>query len=397
MAAERVQISGMDRQLEFYIAGADGVRPDLPMSIEIMEQSAREALPREAYDYVAGSAGAESSCAANLASFHRWRIVPRMLRDVSKRDLSVELFGKKLSSPFILGPVGVQEIAHPDAELAVARAAASLDMPFCLSTVASYSIERVAEERGKGSQWFQLYCPKDRGLARSLIQRAEKARYSALIVTLDTGMLGWRERDLANAYLPFLKAQGLANYFSDPVFRGALASPPEADPAAAVRHWASLFSDLSLTWSDLAFLRESTSMPILVKGILHSDDAAAAVKAGVDGIIVSNHGGRQVDGAVSALEALPNVIERVKGRVPVLFDSGVRRGADAFKALALGAKAVLIGRPYMWGLAVAGEEGVRHVMANLLAEFDVTMAMSGRVSCNDIGLDALRYDPHGAG
>ena len=380
---------GTERQFQIYLSGLAGQRPAYPLSYEELERQAREKLTPEAYGYVAGGAGGEQTMRANRAAFERWRIVPRMLRNVAERDPRVTLYGATLPAPMLYAPIGVQSIVHPDAEIAVARAAASLGLPIILSTASSKSLEEVAQAMGATPRWFQLYWSKDNELAASFLSRAERAGYSAIVVTLDTNILSWRERDLQNAYLPFLLGEGIANYLSDPVFRAALAQPPEQDPRSAIMHWARIFANPALTWDDLRFLREHTRLPILLKGILHPLDAAMALDAGVDGVIVSNHGGRQVDGAVAALEALPAVVEVVDGRVPVLFDSGVRRGADAFKALALGARAVLLGRPYMWGLALGGEEGVREVTLNFLADFDLTMALSGYSSTAQLTHDAL--------
>jgi lactate 2-monooxygenase len=380
---------GMQRQLEIYQLGLAGKKLSVPIPVAQLEKKAAEILPAPAYDYVAGGASGERTMRANLAAFETWRIVPRMLRDVSQRDLSIELLGHTLPAPVLLGPVGVQGIIHPDAELASGRAAAALGLPFVLSTLSSRSMEDAAQAMGNAPRWFQLYWGKDHELTSSMLRRAKRSGYSALVVTLDTAMLGWRERDLQHAYLPFLLGQGLANYFTDPVFRSRLAETPESDPAAAIRLWASLFSNTALTWSDLGWLRQQTRLPILLKGILHADDARHALDAGADGIIVSNHGGRQVDGAIAALDALPAVAAAIQQKIPVLFDSGIRYGSDAFKALALGARAVLLGRLYLWGLAVAGEQGVRDVAQNFLAEFDLTMGLSGYKSCGELNSSVL--------
>jgi lactate 2-monooxygenase len=384
--------TGPERELEIYALGLGGGKPAVPIPLEMLEQKAKEMLSPRAYDYVAGGAGSEDTMRANREAFYCWRIVPRMLRDVAKRDLSVELFGARLPAPILLGPVGVQEIVHKDADVASVRAAAALGLPFVLSTMSSRTIEEVAQQAGKvadSPRWFQLYWGENPELTASMVQRAERAGYSALVVTLDTHSLGWRERDLHHGYLPFMLGQGLANYFSDPIFRGLLAQPPEQNPMAAIQLWGSLFSNPALTWKDIVFLRQHTRVPIILKGILHANDAARALEAGVDGLIVSNHGGRQVDGGIGALDALPSVVREVNGRVPVLFDSGIRRGADVFKALALGARAVLLGRPYMWGLAVAGEAGVREALLNLVADLDLTLALSGYTCCRELDASAL--------
>jgi isopentenyl diphosphate isomerase/L-lactate dehydrogenase-like FMN-dependent dehydrogenase len=384
--------SGMQRQQQIYTLGLTGGGLSIPISLALLEQKAKEILSPPAFDYVAGGAGGEDTVRANREAFYRRRIVPRMLRDVSQRDLSVELFGVQLPAPVILGPVGVQGILHAEGELASARAAAGLGLPFTLSTAASRPMEEVAqaaESAGNGVLWFQLYWGKNPELTASMLQRAERAGYKALVVTLDTSMLAWRERDLQHAYLPFILGQGLANYFSDPVFRSLLPQPPEQNPAAAIQLWSTLFSNTALTWSDISFLRKHTSVPIILKGILHPEDAARGLDAGVDGLIVSNHGGRQVDGAIATLDALPAIVREVHEQIPVLFDGGIRRGADVFKALALGARAVLLGRLYAWGLAVAGEQGVRDVVQNLLADFDLTLALSGHTSCGALDSIAL--------
>jgi lactate 2-monooxygenase len=368
---------GMQRQLQIYLSGMAGEKPPFPLAIEALEARAREVLRPEAAAYLFGGAGGEETVRANREAFRRWRLVPRMLRGVGRRDLSVELLGHRLPAPVLLAPIGVQGILHPEGELAVARAAAAVGLPFVLSTVSSQPLEAVAEAMGPAPRWFQLYWGRDPELTVSLIRRAEAAGYEALVVTLDTMLLAWREQDLAHAYLPFLQGEGLANYFSDPVFRSRLDEPPEANPTAAILMFARVFSNPDLTWDDLAFLKENTRLPILLKGILHPDDALRAAEAGLAGVIVSNHGGRQVDGAIAALEALPAVVDAVGERLIVLFDSGIRRSADVLKAMALGARAVLLGRPYACGLAVGGEAGVRFVLENLLAELDLALGLIG--------------------
>jgi lactate 2-monooxygenase len=383
--------AGMQRQMEIYQLGLAGKKLSAPVPLAELERKASEILSAQAYDYVAGSASGERTCRANLAAFDRWRIVPRMLRDVSQRDLSVEVLGHTLAAPVLLGPVGVQNIIHPEAELAVAQAAASLGIPFVLSTVSSRPIEEIGQAMGSAPHWFQLYWGKDHELTCSLLQRAERSGYSALVVTLDTAMLGWRERDLRHPYLPFLLGHGLANYFTDPVFCSRLQQPAKADPATAIRLWASLFSNTALTWKDLAWLRGQTRLPIVLKGILHAEDARLAIDHGANAIIVSNHGGRQVDGAIAALDALPPVVAAVQQKIPVLFDSGIRYGSDAIKALALGARAVLLGRLYIWGLAVGGEQGVRDVVQNFLADFDLTMGLAGFRSVKELSPSILEF------
>ncbi|MDQ6811775.1 MAG: lactate 2-monooxygenase [Actinomycetota bacterium] len=367
-------------QYEIYAEGLTERAPRLPVAVAQLQERAQQVMSPEAFGYVAGGAGAERTMQANLRAFERWEIVPRMLRDVSERDLRASVLGTDMPAPVMLAPVGVQSIVHPQAELAVGRAAGALGLTFILSTAASRTLEEVADATSAASRWFQLYWPRDRELATSFCERAEHAGYGAVVVTLDTWLLGWRPRDLGHAYLPFLKGEGVANYFSDPVFRAGLQKTPEQDPAAAIGHWAYQFANPSVTWDDLAWLREQTELPIVLKGILHPEDARAAVQAGVDGLIVSNHGGRQVDGASAALDALPLVRDAIGERLPVLFDSGIRTGADIFKALALGANAVCLGRPYVWGLALDGQAGVEHVLRCLLAEFDLTLALSGYTS-----------------
>lgn len=380
---------GMAWQLEIYQMGAKGEKPQVPVSYEELKRAAREVLSAEAYGYLAGGAGSEETMRANREAFRGWRIVPRMLRDTSGRDTSVELFGRRLAAPVLLAPLGVQGILHQEAELASARAAASLGVPVVLSTVSSRPLEAVAEAMGEAPRWFQLYWPRDPELAASFLGRAAEAGFEAIVVTLDTSFLAWRERDIREAYLPFLYAEGLSNYFSDPVFCRDLPVPPHEDPRPSILRFAGLFSHPSLTWEDLSFLRDHTELPVLLKGILHPDDARRAADHGVAGVIVSNHGGRQVDGAIASLDALPGIVEAVGDQLTVLCDSGIRRGADLFKAVALGARAVLLGRPYAYGLAVAGEEGVRSVLRNFLADTDLTLALAGCASFAEVGRESL--------
>jgi isopentenyl diphosphate isomerase/L-lactate dehydrogenase-like FMN-dependent dehydrogenase len=377
-------------QFEIYLEGLGGKVPDLPTSYRELERHAQERLSAEAFGYVAGGAGEEITVGANRAAFDRWRIVPRMLVDVTTRHLSTNVLGIDLPAPLMIAPVGVMSIVHDEAERAVARAAKELGIPMVLSNAASTTMEDVAQELGDTPRWFQLYWPTDNDLAASFVARAKDAGYSAIVVTLDTRLLAWRPRDLSRAYLPFLKGEGVANYLQDPVFRGALDKSPEDDLQAAIGHWATLFSNPGLSWDDLAFLQAHTDLPIVLKGVLHPDDARKAVDHGVDGLIVSNHGGRQVDGSIAALEALPDVVEAVPDDFPVLFDSGIRTGADVFKAVALGARAVLVGRPYVWGLGLGGQEGVKQVLRSLLADFDLTLALSGYTKPSDVGQHSLR-------
>ena len=369
-----------DFQYEMYLDGLNDILPSLPTDLTRLEALAREKLPREAYDYVAGSAGTGDTAVANREAFRRRRIVPRMLRGVTGGDLSTRVLGADLLAPVLLGPVGVLGIVHPDGELAAARAAKPLNVPMVVSSAATHSVEEVAEV--DGPRWYQLYWPNDRDLAASLIERAGAAGYTALVVTLDTFTLAWRPSDLDNAYLPFLRGVGIQNYLADPVFTAKAGED-------RIPYWARVFGNPDLTWEDLEFLRECWDGPIALKGILQADDARRAVEAGMDGIVVSNHGGRQVDGAVAALDALPVITHAVGDQIDVLFDSGVRTGADVFKALALGAKAILLGRPYVYGLALDGEDGVRHVLRCLLAELELTLRLSGYDSVADLSLESL--------
>lgn len=417
-------------QSRIYRNGVYGHRPAVPTNATELERRALAAMSRDARGYVATGAGMGSTMAANRAAFEKWRLVPRLGGDVSRRDASIELFGRRHPSPFLAAPIGVLELAHPAGDLAVARAARATGVPMIISSQASHPMEAIAAELGDAERWFQLYWSSEDAVVESFVRRAERIGCGAVVVTLDTMVLSWRTLDLDNAFLPFARGMGIAQYTSDPAFRALVearlasggggsvsgerttARPTPAAvrslvrlarehpggfrenltspvPRASVETFLDVFSRTTLTWSDLAWLRERTRLPILVKGLQHPDDARAALEHGADGIIVSNHGGRQLDGAIASLDALPGIVEAVGGRVPVLFDSGVRCAADAFKALALGASAVCLGRPYMYGLALAGEDGAREVFGGFRAEFDLTMAVAGVDSVGEIAREAV--------
>lgn len=399
--------------------------PNTPASLQKLEKKARQVMSPKAFAYVAGGAGSEETISANRSGFEKWKIIPRMLRDVSVRDTSLSIFGQQLPAPFLLAPIGVLELAHKEAEIAVARASKRTGTPMIFSNQASVAMEPVSKELGDAPRWFQLYWSKSNDLVKSFVQRAENCGCSAIVVTLDTTLLGWRTRDIDLAYLPFLTGKGIAQYTSDPVFNELLEEnesgsepgfkPPlnwetllniislmrnypggfwnnlkSKKPLKAVSKFISIYSRPSLTWSDVALLREMTHLPIILKGILHPDDARLAIENGIDGIIVSNHGGRQVDGAISTIEALPEIVTTVDGKCPVFIDSGIRSGADVFKALALGATSVLIGRPYVYGLAIGGATGVEEVLRNFRADFELNMALAGCNNLSEIGSHCLK-------
>jgi isopentenyl diphosphate isomerase/L-lactate dehydrogenase-like FMN-dependent dehydrogenase len=371
---------GPQVQNAIYLSGT----AEWPISPAEWEARAQSALDPSAFGYIAGGAGAEQTMRANREAFDRRRLRPRMLAGNAERDLTVEVLGTRSAAPFLLAPVGVLGIAHPDGELAAARAAAATGVPFVLSSAASHSIEEVAEAMGEAARWFQLYWINDRDIAASFVKRAAAAGYGAIVATLDTPVLGWRPRDLSNAYLPFLSGEGCAQFFSDPVFCSYLAKPPAEDMLSAAATMLATFPNLGLTWDDLVWLREQVELPLLVKGVLTAEDAVRARDRGVDGIVVSNHGGRQVDGAVAALDAYVEVRKALGDDATVLVDGGVRTGADVLKAMALGADAVLLGRLYAYGLAVGGQEGVEAVIRQLQAETDITLALLGGSSARDL-------------
>jgi L-lactate dehydrogenase (cytochrome) len=378
-----------DYYREIYVRGLMGETPSIPVSVAELERRAAEAMDERAANYVFAGAGSEGTMDTNREAFRRRRIVPRMLRDVAERDLSTTVLGTAMPAPLMLAPIGVQKVVHPEGELATARAAAALGLPMIASTASAFTLEEIAEAGGEGPHWFQLYWPNDRDLAASFVSRAEAAGYGAIVLTVDTFVPGWKPRDLQQAWLPFLNGVGVANYFQDPVFRAALEKTPEEDVGMATGHFLGIQANPALSWDDLAWLREQTKLPIVIKGIQHPDDAREAVKHGIDGIVVSNHGGRQVDGAVGSLDALPAIAEAADDGLSILFDSGIRSGSDAIKALALGADAVCIGRPYIWGLALEGQAGVETVLKMVLAELDLTLALCGYTRPDQLGPDSL--------
>ncbi|MBN2970797.1 alpha-hydroxy-acid oxidizing protein [Roseomonas aeriglobus] len=379
-----------DFQNAIYLAGTQGIVPKLPVDFATLEVRAKEAMPPSVRDYVMGGCGDEFTQDENARAFHRYGMVPRMMVDGSTRDLSVELFGRRLPSPIFMSPIGVAGIATPDGhgDLAAARASALTGVPLMASTLSNDPLEAVHAATGNTPAWFQLYTPKDPELAASLVSRAEAAGYEAIVVTLDTWVTGWRPRDLNTGNFPQLKGAVLQNYFSDPVFLRRLGHPPADNPAAAIGLWAQSFGKV-LTWADLPWLRSLTSLPIVLKGICHPDDARRAVDAGADAIFCSNHGGRQANGGIAAIDMLADVVTAA-GDTPVLFDSGIRSGSDVVKALALGATAVGIGRPWLYGLALDGAEGAAHVLRCILAEADLLMAVNGCPTIDAVCAEGVR-------
>lgn len=419
--------SALAHQRSIYFAGVAGERPRVPLDAASLEHEAEKRLSAQAYAYIAGGAGAGQTVAANRADFNHWRIRPRMLNDVSEVDLSTRLISNTLPAPLLLAPLGVMELAHPESDLAIGRAAAKHGVPLILSNQASRPMEEVAKAMGDAPRWFQLYWSREEELVKSFVSRAENCGCSAIVVTLDTKMLGWRVKDLDLAYLPFLRGKGIAQYTSDPVFQRLIEEMPD-DPAAprprinfnslaalwqmlnahpgrpldnlrsgraqkAVKLFTGIYTNPTLNWEHIARLRGYTRLPIILKGVLHPEEAARAVDEGVDGLIVSNHGGRQVDGAISTIAALPAIADAVKGRIPLILDSGVRSGADMIKALALGASAVAIGRPYAYGLALAGEEGVSEVIRAMLSDFELNLRLAGGTKPSDVDASWLVPPP----
>lgn len=412
-------------QKRIYIKGISGARPPIPLSYKAMKSAGKQKLSPEAFTYVAGGAGREETMEANRRAFTRWEISPSMLPGSGSVDLSVEFLGKKRKSPFFLAPIGVLDMAHPRGDLAVSRAAAAEQVPFLFSNQASEPMERCAKEMGNADRWFQLYYSKSQELVKSLVQRAEKCGCSAIVATLDTTRLGWRRRDLDLGFLPFLRGQGIAQYTSDPVFQKLLdeSKPEKSDsdfrppltlstlktlwrqkknypgpwnkwfssrPTLAVQTFIDIFSRSDLSWDDILLLREYTDLPIILKGIQTESDAKRAIDMGIDGLYISNHGGRQVDGAHASLEALSDIRKLAGPEYPLFFDSGARSGADAMKALCLGATAVGIGRPYVFALALAGQQGVQALLRYYQAELEQNMFLSGCMSVSELSSEQLR-------
>jgi lactate 2-monooxygenase len=373
-----------DFQLEIYRDGLRGILPKIPADFATLEQRAKQAMPEYVRNYVLGGCGDEHTQNINASAFRNWGMIPRMLVDTRQRDLSVELFGIRLPSPVFMAPIGVTGLATPDGhgDIAAAKAAAMADVVFTVSTLGNDILEDVLTHAEGTPLFFQLYTPRNRDVAESLVRRAERAGYQALVVTLDTWTTGWRPRDLNAANFPQLRGHVLQNYFQDPEFRKLLGKNPKDAMAEAVNLFAEIFGHI-FVWDDIEWLRSITTLPIALKGICHPDDARKAADFGVDAIYCSNHGGRQANSGIAAIDLLPGVVEAA-GRVPVLFDSGVRSGTDVIKALALGATAVGIGRPYYFGLVLNGAEGAAHVMRSILAEADLMMAVNGWPTIADV-------------
>lgn len=413
------------RQGHIYTQAMAGNTPLIPSRFDHLEARARGVLSQEYFDCIAGAAMDENTMQLNRSRMDRWSIVPRFLKDMTTISTSTELLGQAHKFPFLIAPIASQDLAHKEAELATAKAAAMEDVAMIVSMQASHTMEEIASVMGQGRRWYQLYWSKSEAFNRSIIQRAEASGYSALVITLDTQFLGWRPRDLDNGFIPTILLSGMAQYINDPVFNQMLEDLPSSQasrdrpPITLAMLWnvllmhyrypgnffhnlknlravkaAKMFSALmslpSLSWEDIVVLRKETKLPIILKGILHPEDAKLALKHGMDGIVVSNHGGRQLGSCIPTIDALPDVANEVKGKLPILFDSGIKHGDDIFKAIALGADAVLIGRPFMYALAIGGEAGVRELLQNMKAQFELTMSLSGCTSLSDITSDRLR-------
>lgn len=413
----------LQRQRKIFIDGFAGRKPSTPVSYAGLEEKARRLLPPEAFAYLAGGAGSETTIDANRRALDQVKIHPRMLGGVQEVSMQQPWRAHTLPAPFMLAPIGVLEIAHRDGDLAEARACAALNVPMIISSQASHPMEAIAKQLGSTPRLFQLYYSKSKELSQNFIRRAEAIDCSAIVVTLDTTLLGWRLRDLSLGYNPFIMGKGIAQYYSDPVFN-SLPDPVIADAAKppltldlirnlmslnnripggfiqnftsgsamkAARKFTAIFSNPGINWDDIKLIREWTSLPIYLKGILRPDDALKAAAIGVDGIIVSNHGGRQIDGSVSSVEALPAILAAVKDKLDVWLDSGIRSGSDVYKCIAMGATGVLIGRPYAMALACNGQQGIVDCLTNIMSELELHMALSGCHTITDINQDLISH------
>ncbi|KAI1821902.1 FMN-dependent dehydrogenase [Xylaria intraflava] len=389
-------------QSEIYARGiAQGSRTIVTTDPNKLRLQAKAVMHEGAYNYIAGGAGEGATMDANRLAFRQWKIIPRMMRPTAPRNLKVTLFGEQYDSPLLMAPVGAQAVYHQDKEVGTAAACAELNVPFIMSTAAASSIQEVAAASGNHPRWFQLYWPLDDEITASILRTVKAAGFKALVITVDTACMSWRPADLDTAYMPFMSGTGNAVGFTDPVFRRKFAemnggTTPEDSPFLASKRWmGEAFSGDSHPWEHLEVIKRNWDGPILLKGIQHVEDARLALQHGVSGIIVSNHGGRQVDGAVASLDMLPEIVEAVGDKMTVLFDSGIRTGADIVKALALGAKAVLVGRPVMYGLGIAGKAGAKHVLASLLADLDGTMGLAGIKSVTELSPRILKKVSYG--
>lgn len=402
--------NALDTLREVYIRGLAGRKSTIPFALEELERLAAVRLPKKAFDYIKTGSGRHRGVMNNRDGFDSFCIRPSMARGMDEIEMSANVLGTNLPIPFLFAPIGVLGMVHPHGDLEMANASRNNGVPMIISNQASYSIESIAHALGKSQRWFQLYFSKSYELVESLISRAENSGYQAIVLTLDTAILGWRTLDLDNAFLPFLYGKGIANYTSDPVFLNMLRAMPKGGltnrsfnlsmissvleiyrqfpgglranigsdiPLRAVRKFIEIYSKTDLSWEDISWLRQKTKLPVILKGILRPEDAMKALDYGIDGIVVSNHGGRQIDQVISSVDALCAIKKVVPEEYPLILDSGVRTGTDVLISLALGAKAVLLGRPYVYALGIAGAAGVNAYVQQIAAEFEIVMRLCG--------------------
>ncbi|WCH48247.1 alpha-hydroxy acid oxidase [Lysinibacillus sp. OF-1] len=361
-----------------------------PICFADLEKAVAEKIEAGPFGYIRSGAGGEQTLRNNRAAFEKYSIVPRFLKDVSNVQTSINFFGKTYPTPLLFAPVGMNGMVHDEGELAVVRAAEHLNMPYIQSTVSTYALEEVAQAAPSATKWFQLYWSTNEEIAFSMVARAEAAGFEAIVLTVDTVMLGWREEDVRNQFSPLKLGYARGNYMNDPVFTATL---PDDSFESYVQGVLQNVFHPTLNWAHVRELKKRTNLPILLKGILHPEDAKLAIDNGIDGIIVSNHGGRQLDGVIGSLDALPAIAKVVNGQIPIILDSGVYRGMDALKALALGADAVAIGRPFVYGLALEGQQGVEKVMTNLYDELKVSIALAGATSVKGLrNITLVKHD-----